>query len=119
MKIINYIMENWYLFFVAIMAIAVTLDVIIYFIKKMPTEKKKEALEKWLLYMIAEAEEKLGSGTGKLKLSYVYNAFITKFPSLSEMITFEDFSNMVDKVLKEFNELVESNNDVQKFLTRE
>ena len=64
-------------------------------------------------YAVAEAEKKLGSGTGQLKLRYVYNMFIAKFPAIALFIDFEDFSHMVDNALLELECMISSNDNIK------
>ena len=62
------------------------------------------------------AEKELGGGTGKLKLRYVYDLFLTKFNWLAKVITFEQFSDLVDEALEEMKRLLESNNAVKEIV---
>lgn len=77
---------------------------------------KKEQLAKvkeWLLYAVVMAEKELGAGTGKLKLRYVYDLFLTQFSWLADFVTFETFSKLVDEALEEMKRLLENNEAVQ------
>ena len=58
----------------------------------------------------------LGGGTGQLKLRYVYDLFVTKFPVAAKFITFTLFSEMVDKALEKFNNLLTSNKNIQNYV---
>ena len=100
---------------VAAAVISVSAYAIYSFVKKPTTEQIKEVKE-WLLYAVAEAEKTLGGGTGDLKLRYVYDLFLSKFPKLSCIISFDTFSNLVDQVLKEFRELLETNESVKSLI---
>lgn len=77
--------------------------------KAMQTENVKE----WLVYACTEAEKILGSKTGKIKLRYVYNMFIEKFKFLSAIITFEQFSALVDYALIDMRVIIETNDAVK------
>ena len=57
-------------------------------------------------------EKEFGSGTGKIKLRYVYDMFIVRFPWMAQVITFETFSGLVDKALEEMRVLLETNKQV-------
>lgn len=103
-----FIVDNW----VIILAAAV---LIMGFIL-LPTDAKKARIREWLLWAVALAEKKLGSGTGALKLRYVYANFMARFPFLSKFITFETFSSWVDEALKELEGLIESNDNVKSFI---
>lgn len=83
---------------------------------KEPTEKQLVKVKEWLLYAVTMAEKELGSGTGKLKLRYVYDLFLTKFSWLAKVITFEQFSALVDEALEQMQKLLESNNNVKEIV---
>ena len=53
---------------------------------------------------------------GKLKLRYVYDMFVTKFPWLDDVISFEMVSMMVDDALEEMREMLETNKAVKEFV---
>ena len=53
---------------------------------------------------------------GKLKLRYVYDMFLTKFGDLAKMISFEKFSELVDKALEEMKKILESNKKAQEYV---
>ena len=73
-------------------------------------------IREWLLFAVIEAEKALGSKTGAAKLSYVYNLFITKFPFISNIISFEKFSSLVDEALVKMKEVLDNSEDLQKFI---
>ena len=76
---------------------------------KMPAQDQFAMVREWLLWAVAEAEKMYGSGTGVLKLRYVYDMFVTKFEFISKFMSFKDFSNLVDEALEEFNSIISSN----------
>ena len=86
----------------------------IYQFIKLEKDKQLEIVKEWLLLAVVEAEKKLGGGTGQIKLRYVYDMFIVKFPSLAKIISFETFSHMVDEVLDEFKKLLNKNDKMKK-----
>ena len=53
-----------------------------------------------------------GSQTGLIKLRYAYDWFISKWPIMSALISFEQFSKMVDIALKEMRRLIATNKHV-------
>ena len=63
-----------------------------------------------------EAEKELGGKTGKLKLRMVYDMFLTKFSWLAKIISFEQFSKLVDDSLEIFKEMLKSNKAVKKIV---
>ena len=75
-------------------------------------------VKQWLLYAVTEAERELGAGTGRIKLRYVYDMFVVRFPKLSKWITFDQISEWVDDALKELNHLIENNQAVNTYVTR-
>ena len=103
------LIENWNLVLVVVLAIV---GVIEYFFNK---ERAKE----WLLGAVTEAEKELGSKTGKLKLRFVYDLFIAKFPIFSKLISFQGFSDMVDDVLVEMRKIINTNTAVFNYVTKD
>ena len=79
-------------------------------------EKQLEKVKEWLLYACIMAEKKLGGGTGKVKLRYVYDLFVEKFSFLKLLVTFEQFSEMVDEALVKMREMLEKNPNVAMFV---
>lgn len=76
---------------------------------KLGKEKQLQMVREWLLLAVVEAEKKLGSGTGKIKLRFVYDLFIDKFKYLAYFVTFEQFSLLVDEALEKMRKLIETN----------
>ena len=112
---INLLLENWQIIVIAIAVIAVAIYFVYAFVK-MPKNEQLSKLQEWLLWAVAEAEKQLGSGTGQLKLRYVYDMFIGRFPSLSKMISFEAFSLLVDRALEKFEQLLSTNKKVDEYI---
>lgn len=96
----EWIVNNWGLLLILVMVVAG----LIYLIRN-----DKEKAKKWLLLACLEAEKEFGSKTGAIKLRYVYNMFLAKFPVLSKFMSFEQFSNMVDTALEEMKHLINTN----------
>lgn len=76
---------------------------------------KKKAKE-WLLYAVTLAEKELGSGTGRIKLRQVYDAFLEKFPVFSRFVPFETFSSWVDEALELMKQMLRTNEATAKFV---
>ncbi len=76
----------------------------------------EKRIKKWLLQAVVMAEKQLGSGTGQVKLSAVYDMFIVRFPIVSKLISFDTFSSFVDDVLDTMRELLESNKSLQEYI---
>lgn len=114
----TYLLENWWLLIIIIASVSVIGYATFTFVK-MPTNEQLAKVREWLLYAVAKAERELGSGTGKLKLRYVYDMFILRFEPLSRIISFEAFSVMVDEVLEDFRAILETNDSVADYITKE
>ncbi len=98
----------WYII-LAIIACVLVFIAAIYFFIKLPTSSQIDALKQWLKYAVTIAEKELGSGTGQLKLRYVYDMFVQKFAWLAQFISFETFSDYVDEALAWLSTQLESN----------
>lgn len=111
----DFIVENWYVIVALLAAVAVAAVLAVRFFK-MPTAKQLATVKEWLLYATTLAEKELGGGTGKLKLRYVYDMFVTKFPWVAKVLSFDSFSDMVDESLGSMNDLLSKNAAVQLFV---
>lgn len=103
----DFIINNWNVWVIFVALIAAS----IYLVKNDKIKAKE-----WLLYAVIEAERNFGPKTGHIKLRYVYNCFIEKFPALSKFISFDTFSKMVDEVLEEMRHLIETNGAVSDYV---
>lgn len=110
-KVLQFINENWFLI-IACIAIVSVISIKIYKWFKQPNQMQIKQVQEWLLYAVAKAEENLGSGTGELKLRYVYDMFVTKFPAIAIFIDFDDFCIMVENALYKFEELIKNNENI-------
>ena len=99
--------------------LALIIGYCIYVFLHKPTDLQISQIKEWLLFAVAQAEKELGSGTGQLKLRYVYDMFIARFPHLVKFIGFEAFSGLVDEALDIFREMLQQNKDVNKYLGKE
>ena len=111
MDIIELIIKNMGLIIGTIILIALVGLTIKEFIE-IGKEKQLEKVKEWLLYACIMAEKKLGGGTGQVKLRYVYDLFVEKFSFLKLLVTFEQFSGMVDEALVKMREMLEKNPNV-------
>ena len=73
----------------------------------------------WLVYAVAEAGKMLGSGTGQLKLRYVYDMAVLRFPIVAKIIPFKLFSGMVDAALKVMNDMIKNNTNIAEAITNQ
>ena len=83
---------------------------------KLSKAQQQEKIKEWLLFAVVEAEKHLGGGTGKIKLRYVYDMFVSKFKYMSIIITFEQFSILVDEALEEMKNITKSNASVSNYI---
>lgn len=111
MDIIELIIKNMGLIIGTIILIALVGLTIKEFVE-LGKEKQLEKVREWLLYACIMAEKKLGGGTGQVKLRYVYDLFVEKFSFLKLLVTFEQFSEMVDEALVKMREMLEKNPNV-------
>lgn len=101
--------ENWYIIVTFICAMILAISKIIEFIGY-PTAKKKQEIKDRLLIYVTEAEIMLGSKTGEIKLSQVYDEFCASFPYIKKWLTLDEFKCMVDDVLPTMREILEQKN---------
>lgn len=104
----NFIIENWYMLIVGICVILAAIISCVKFMKK-TEEERHEQIRGWLLQAVIIAEQEYGSGTGKMKLSAVYDAFCDALPWIAKVISFEKFSVYVDEALVEAKKLLSAN----------
>lgn len=100
----KWLVDNWSL-------IVTVLAVIVYFLLN-----GVQSVKNYLLIAVTLAEQDLGSGTGRLKLSKVYSEFVSAYPIFSKILPFPVFSAIVDSVLVEMRKLLESNKNVQDYV---
>lgn len=113
----DFLISNWVFLLVGLAVLIVVAYNIYVFIKR-PTNEQLSKLKEWLLYGVAEAEKQLGGGTGQIKLRYVYDMFLSRFPYLAKVIPFDLFSNLVDEVLEKFRNILESNENVKDYINK-
>ena len=106
MDILTFLAENWY-FIVVVLVLAFG----IYY-----TITNKTKAREWLKWAVVYTEKMLGEKTGQLKLRYCYDMFIQRFPVFSKIISFENFSKMVDEALK-FLENQLNNDAIKAFIS--
>ena len=104
-------------YIILIIVVAGLIYLVYRFVKK-SNKLQIEAVKQWLIYACIEAEKLLGRKTGVLKLRYVYNLFISKFPFLALFLSFEYFSSLVDEALKTVEEQLEKNVEINKLVLR-
>ena len=111
----EFIINYWHII-VAIIAALVVAGVAVYRYFGLPSDAQLAKVREWLLWAVTEAEKELGGGTGKLKLRQVYDLFVTRFPWMAKIVSFELFSDMVDDALDEMREILQNNKAVQQLV---
>lgn len=98
----NNFINDWYIY-MAILSVVVVAIWLVYRFFCLPTEKQLVKVTEWLVWACTKAESELQSGTGKIKLRKVYDAFVSinSFYWIARIISFEKFSEMVKDALKE------------------
>lgn len=104
----QWIVENWFLL-VALAAGVGGSACAIYKFAGLPTQEQVSKIKQWLLLAVTTAEKELGGGTGQLKLRYVYDMFVSKYPVAAKMVSFETFSVWVDEALENMRNMLRSN----------
>ena len=111
------LMEYWWLA-IAILAILIIAFIFLITYINLPNSKKATKVKEWLLFAVVQAEKELGSGTGQLKLRYVYNLALSKFPVFIKLIPFELFSSFVDGALQQLGNLIEDSEGIKKYMEK-
>lgn len=83
---------------------------------RMGQQQQMKMISEWLLLAVVQAEKELGSGTGEIKLRYVYDKFIQKFGKMAMIISFEQFSGMVDVALDKMRDMLSSNTQLVNYV---
>ena len=91
----------------------------LYYFMTLSKDKQVQIVKNWLLLAVVEAEKALGSKTGQLKLRYVYDLFITRFKFLSLVISFPQFSMLVDEALDTMRNMIANNKQVEQYINKE
>lgn len=108
----NWLIDNWYIF-LTIVTLLVVAGLAVYKFLGLPTKSQIAKIKEWLLYAVVEAEKTLGSKTGVLKLRMVYDMFVSRFPFVAKVISFERFSTWVDDALDKMKELLKKNENIK------
>lgn len=114
----QYVIDNWYLIVAMLAVVAFVIFSIVYF-SKVPNDEQLTALKEWLKWAVTLAEQKLGSGTGQLKLRYVYDLALTKFPWIASVFTFKDFEGYVDEALVWMREQLSKNERIMEVVNND
>lgn len=108
----KFVIDYWYII-VAFAVVIVAAGIAVVWFLGLPRGAQLRKVREWLLLAVTNAEMELGSKTGKLKLRMVYDAFLTKFPWLAPVISFDRFAKLVDDALDEMRDMLEKNEAVK------
>lgn len=101
--------SNNYVLLIGLLIIFAGAGVTTYNFIKKTNEQRIEAIKEWLKYGVTVTEKALGEKTGKLKLQYLWSMATAQFPFITKLLTFEQFSAMVDEALVWMREQLEKN----------
>lgn len=108
------VLDYGWIIFAGVVCLVVAVVFIIGFFKK-PRDEQINTLREWLLWAVMQAESYFGAETGVIKLRYVYDMFIVKFPWLAKIISFDTFANLVDEALDRMEQLLVEQPKLAKF----
>jgi len=100
------IVANWVLF-VVFGALTFALGIFAHKFLTQPTEKQLKIVKSWLRTAVVLAEKEIGEGKGKQKLHFVYNAFTARYKWIAMILSFDQFSALVDEALIKTKEVLE------------
>lgn len=109
------IIDYWFVVFALACVLSLCVYAICFFMKE-PKSKKVENVKEWLRFAVTEAEKQLGSGTGSIKLRYVYDMCVSKFPWVTRLVTFVTFSQWVDDALVWMKEQIDKNQNIASYI---
>ena len=113
MKSITWIVNNWALIVVLLVAVIAAIAIVVKFFK-LPKGQQMEKVREWLKFAVVKAEQEFKEPkTGALKLRNVYDWFVSRFPFMSMIISFNEFSKLVDEALVWMNEQLETNKNIE------
>lgn len=103
---------------VGIVGLLIIIGLGMYEFFKLEKSKRLNIVREWLLLAVVKAEKQLGGGTGQIKLRFVYDMFIDKFKFLSMLISFSQFSSMVDEALDQMKEMLLTNQQLKEYIEK-
>lgn len=97
--------------------IIIGIGMFVWYLVALPNEKRIALIRVWLLQAVTLVEKEVGGGgTGAIKLSKVYDMFVKQFPFLSKVVSLDLFKTLVNDALKELEELIEKNVNVENYI---
>lgn len=106
----NFLIDYWAVM-LGLIALGIMIGFAICAFVKEPSEEQKEQIKAFLRYAMYQAEKELGSKTGELKLSKVYNMFVASMPWIARLISFDQFAEYVKESMEWLEKKLEEEND--------
>jgi len=116
--VLEFLALHWQVIVGAVIIVLTGIITFVRFNKKSAQEQINQVKE-WLLYAVMAAEKELGSGTGAIKLRFVYDMFVTKFPLMVALIPFSTFSEFVDEALDKLKDLLATSPELRLYLNQQ
>ena len=117
MNYFEFIVENWALLLATLVVVLFIIHFVYRWLQK-PRAAQIADMKEWLKFAVVEAEKKLGSGTGELKLRTVYDKAVVLFPWVAVFISFEQFNEYVKEALDWMEAQLESNAAIAAYVGR-
>ena len=111
----EWMVNNWYMIVIAAACVLMVAALVIGFFD-LDRDAQIEKVKEWLKYAVLQAEKELKSGTGAAKLSMVYDMFVSRFGWLARVITFAQFSKLVDEALVWLRVQLEHNDNIKEII---
>lgn len=111
----EFVMNNWQYIFAALVLVTVGIVMAVRFFRQ-PSGEQIEKLKQWLLWAVIHAEQKFGDHMGQVQLRYVYDLFVSRFPWLAKIISFDKFCDLVDEALAKMKKLLQENATAAEFV---
>nr|DAU76885.1 MAG TPA: holin [Caudoviricetes sp.] len=111
LDVLKWIIENWQVIVAAAAACILAYSQIKKFMKLSDEQKKEKALELIrgaALSLMANAEAIFKGETGEIKKSECYHQICAEFPWIAELVSFEQFSQIIDDTMDKFNEYMDN-----------
>ncbi len=108
MQVLDYILNHLEFFVTLIVFIVGAIRIIAKF-GNLSKEEQIKQVKGFLLQAVIAAEKELSSGTGRVKLSKVYQEFCEQMPWCARYLSYDEFCKLVDETLEDMKHLIESN----------
>lgn len=109
-------LSNNYVLVIGLIVIGAGAGITAYNFIKKTNERRIEAIKQWLKYAVTVAETAMQGGTGALKLQYVWSMATAQFPVITKLLTFEQFSKMVDEALVWMKDQIQKNPNIAEII---